>query len=192
MTRFLRFPPFFVPPIPAIQKSRFDRATAGFTLLELLVVISIVGLLIALVLPISSKFLARAKKAKCISQMKAIHGGLSGYVTDVGHWPQMEEDKADFSEDEFFKFWVVATEPYGLDKEVWLCPSDAGYHSLSKEQLGEFIGSYVPTRFGKKPQQPFQYNQPWLLERGNFHARGCHILMPDGSVTDSQDPFGGR
>lgn len=171
---------------------RVDRLSSAFSLLEILVVVGIVALLVALAFPISGKFLARAKKAKCISQMKAIHGGLSGYVTDVGHWPQMEEGKVGYSEDEFFKFWVISTEPYGLDKEVWLCPSDAGYHSLAKEQEGEYIGSYVPTRFDKKPQRPFQYNQPWLLERGNFHGRGCHILMPDGSVTDSQDPFGGR
>jgi len=164
----------------------------GFTLLELMVGIGVIALLLAIAFPFSGKFLARAKKVKCISQMKAIHGGLSGYITDVGHWPQMEDGKADFTEDEFFKFWVTSKEPYGLDKEVWVCPSDSGYHSLPKEQRGEFIGSYVPTRFDKKPQRPFQFNQPWLLERGDFHGRGCHILLPDGSVQDTQDPFGGR
>jgi len=190
--RFSPFPPFFLSK-PIGKVSMRDKAgSRGFTLLEVLVVVGIVGLLLAIAFPISGRFLARAKKAKCISQMKAIHGGLSGYITDVGYWPQMEEGKVGYTEDEFFKFWVTSTEPYGLDKEVWLCPSDAGYHSLAKAQLGEFIGSYVPTRFDKKPQRPFQYNQPWLLERGNFHSRGCHILMPDGSVTDSQDPFGGR
>lgn len=190
--RFVPIPTIFKIQASPVRAVRVDRLSSAFSLLEILVVVGIVALLVALAFPISGKFLARAKKAKCISQMKAIHGGLSGYVTDVGYWPQMEEGKVGYSEDEFFKFWVTSTEPYGLDKEVWLCPSDAGYHTLAKENIGEYIGSYVPTRFDKKPQRPFQYNQPWLLERGNFHGRGCHILMPDGSVTDSQDPFGGR
>lgn len=176
-----------------IVRSLESRSVSrGVSLLELIVAISVGLLLISLVVVISSSFLRRAKKVRCISNMRTIHSGLLGYVTDKGHWPQMEEGKYDYSEEDFFKFWIIQTEPYGLNAETWICPMDRVLERLAGEEKSEYYASYVVTRFDKQSGTPFRWNQPWAIERGAFHGKGSHILMPDGSVSDSQTPFSGR
>ena len=173
----------------SFRSSRFER---GVTLLELVLAVGVGILLISLIAPISDVFMKRAKKVRCISNMRNIHAGLLGYVSDKGRWPQMEEERFDFTEEEFFKFWIVETEPYGLNPDTWICPMDRSYERLESSDKSEYYGSYVITRFDKRSGTPFRWNQPWAIERGAFHGKGSHILMPDGSVSDSQNPFSGR
>ena len=176
--------------------ARHDKGSqAGFTLLELLVVCGVVLLLVSIFIPAVGTFRGRAKKAKCLSQMRVIHAGFVGHIQDVGRWPQMPEaqDEANLTEDEFFRFWVAALEPYGVNEDTWLCPSDRKYDDLpqeAKEKL--FKGSYIATRFDDKAATPFRWNQPWLMERAGFHGKGVHVLMPDGSVNSADNPFAGR
>ncbi len=169
------------------------RRGAAFTILEILVAVGILALLAALIVPMSDVFVKRAKKAKCISNMRSLHSGLSAYTLDKGHWPQMEEGEFDYTEEDFFGFWIEETSDYGLSQENWVCPSDRALERLiGSDQKPTYFGSYVVTRFDDKPQTPFRWNQPWIMERGNFHGKGVHILMPDGSVQDSRNPFYGR
>lgn len=148
--------------------------------------------MLSLVIFVSSVFQARAKKVQCISNLRALHSALSGYLTDHRSWPQMEKDRFNYSEEEFFEFWVTKTEPYGMSQETWLCPSDRSMHLLMEEMKLKFYGSYSVTRFDENPTTPFRWNQPWAIERGDFHGKGAHILQPDGSVHESQNPFYGR
>lgn len=178
--------------------------SSGFSLLELLVSITIVSILLTMVVAISGKFKARAEKAKCMSQMRALHTSFAAHVEDTGSWPQLpeREDDSGWSEDEFFRFFVLALEPYGGNEEMWLCPSDKDLikfrllneQKRKNERKGakKYFGSYVPTRFAPGNHTPFRWNQPWLLERGAFHSGKSHMLLPDGSVHDTRDAFYGR
>jgi hypothetical protein len=159
---------------------------------ELLVAVGVGILLISLTAVVSDTFIKRARKVGCISNMRVLHSSLVAHVTDKGHWPQMEEDRFDYTEEEFFKFWILATEPYGMSQDTWICPSDRNVARIHGAMGSKYFGSYNVTRFDKGPATPFRWNQPWAMERGNFHGKGVHILMPDGSVDDSQNPFAGR
>ncbi|MEM1441576.1 MAG: type II secretion system protein [Verrucomicrobiota bacterium] len=161
-------------------------------MLELIVGIGVVALLAAILVPSLETFRERARKAKCISNLRAIHNGLLSYTMDKGHWPQMEDDKFDFGEEEFFGFWIEETKAYGLSEETWVCPSDRALERRLNEDKIRYFGSYVVTRFDKKAQTPFRWNNPWVMERGDLHGQGAHILMPDGSVHSSRNPFSGR
>ncbi len=167
----------------------------GFTLLELLVAMGIVALLVAVLIPVMGTMRERARKAKCLSHLRLIHSGFTGHINDKGNWPQLpEEDKErGLSESEFFEFWVASLEPYGVPEEAWICPSDRRFERLI-EQEGKkvFRGSYVATMFDEKAATPFKWNQPWVMERAGFHRGGAHVLMPDGSVNSSKNPFAGR
>lgn len=63
---------------------------------------------------------------------------------------------------------------------------------MMNEDEDMVYGSYIVTRFDKMAQTPFRWNQPWAMERGNFHRTGSHVLMPDGSVNSTRNPFYGR
>lgn len=167
------------------------RSQSGISVLEIVISVLIVLALAALTLPVTKGFKDRAEKAKCLSHMRSIHTGLMSYIQDHGHWPQMEEGEYEYTEDEFFNFWVEATEDQGLNPEVWICPSDRPEERKIDPQK-EFYGSYIPVRFDEKPATPFRWNQPWIIERGNFHGKGAHMLMPDGSIQESMNPFSGR
>ena len=66
--------------------SRMTREK-GFTLVELLVVISIIALLVSILLPSLSKARESAKKAVCLSNLKNLHLGLYMYVDENGTLP---------------------------------------------------------------------------------------------------------
>ncbi|PDT00060.1 type II secretion system protein GspG [Rhizobium chutanense] len=67
------------------------EATEGFTLVELLVVLAIIGLIAALVAPQVLKYLGSAKVDTTKAQIKNIENALELYYIDVGHYPSTEE-----------------------------------------------------------------------------------------------------
>ncbi len=60
------------------------RAQAGFTLVELMVVVTIISVLAALLLPVLDKATAAAKAAYCASNTRQIFLGVSEYAGDNG------------------------------------------------------------------------------------------------------------
>jgi general secretion pathway protein G len=67
------------------------RREAGYTLLELLIVIAILGVLAALVGPQLIKYLGRAKTDTARLQLEQIATSLDLYRLDVGHYPTQQE-----------------------------------------------------------------------------------------------------
>jgi prepilin-type N-terminal cleavage/methylation domain-containing protein len=165
------------------------RKESGLSLIELILAITIVGILAGISVPSFAAFKRRAGKAACISHMRAIHVGFDGYMQDNNMWPQMPAAAIDFDESEFFGWWMGTLEPYGAGEGHWLCPLDTIRIDNSKGEK-EYAGSYIPTMFDPQSFTPLRWNQPWLLERGDFHGRGAHVMMPDGSVFVSTNPYG--
>ena len=68
-----------------------DRRTAGFTLLEILVVVMIIGMLMAV---IANRFLGRAQEAQvtlAATQLRQIEQALEMYRLDNGRYPTEEQ-----------------------------------------------------------------------------------------------------
>jgi prepilin-type N-terminal cleavage/methylation domain-containing protein/prepilin-type processing-associated H-X9-DG protein len=61
---------------------------AGFTLVELLVVITIIGILIALLLPAVQAAREAARRAQCTNNLRQFGIGLAGFETQNGTYPQ--------------------------------------------------------------------------------------------------------
>jgi len=70
------------------------RAQAGFTLVELLVVLAILGLMVAIVAPQVLKYLGRARVDTAQVEMRNIETALDLYMIDVGRYPTQQEGLA--------------------------------------------------------------------------------------------------
>jgi len=67
------------------------RATAGLTLLELMVVLLILAMLTTIAAPRVTKYLARAKTQSARIQVDALSAAVDAFHLDVGRFPTQEE-----------------------------------------------------------------------------------------------------
>ena len=70
-----------------IPKARYSRRELGFSLLELLVVLAIMGLLMSLVGPQVLNQLGGAKSKTALIQIKDFEQALEMYSLDIGNYP---------------------------------------------------------------------------------------------------------
>jgi general secretion pathway protein G len=73
--------------------TRRTRSDAGFTLLELLVVLAIMGLLAAIVAPQVLKYLGSSRSETAKEQIKNVNAALEHYHLDVGRYPTPGEGR---------------------------------------------------------------------------------------------------
>jgi general secretion pathway protein G len=85
-------------PLTGIRRSRCRRAPrhgeSGFTLVEILVVITIIGLIMALVGPRVLNYLAESKVKATRIQIESLSSALDLYYLDVGRYPSSAEGLA--------------------------------------------------------------------------------------------------
>lgn len=166
-----------------MNASRNPRNRA-ISLLEVIIVMGIVGSLLLLSVPTYKKVQEKMKKVVCISRMKRIYQAMDDYVKEKGHWPQSPAEENAMSEDEEWQWWILTMRDYGVSEEHWLCPVEEDEMKKNPGKAKSVI-SYIPGEFDRRQMTPYRWNQPWLMERGNFHGEGNHMLMPDGSVRPS-------
>jgi prepilin-type N-terminal cleavage/methylation domain-containing protein len=66
------------------------RGNAGFTLVEVVVVIAVVALLAAILAPLIAKNIDDAKEARAENEAQVIAAALANFYKDVGRWPTMD------------------------------------------------------------------------------------------------------
>ncbi len=109
------------------------RRLAGFTLIELLVVIAIIAILAAILFPVFARARAKARQAKCLSNLKQIGLSFHMYATDY------DELLPVFAPSQFnwtYGWYVSAghmnamarlyasLEPYIKNAQIWYCDDD--------------------------------------------------------------------
>ena len=72
--------------------NRSIRARWGFTLIELLVVISIIGVLIALLLPAVQSARESARRTQCVNNLKQLGIAVQSYITSANVLPAQTLD----------------------------------------------------------------------------------------------------
>ncbi len=77
-----------------VKVQRCDPRRQGFTLLELLVVVAIIGLLAAYVGPKYFSQIGKSEQAVAKAQVEAFSRALGAYRIDVGSYPSTEEGLA--------------------------------------------------------------------------------------------------
>jgi len=90
----------------------------GFTLIEMLVVIAIIAILASILTPALGRARERAKRAKCMSNLKQIGYLISIYEMDKETYPEGSGTNN-------FTALVNAVKDGGsIDPEIFVCPSD--------------------------------------------------------------------
>jgi len=69
------------------SRNQKSRASEGFTLVELLVVIGIIALLAAILLPAINSVLKKGEQTKAQAQVKALATAWKNYYNEYGKWP---------------------------------------------------------------------------------------------------------
>lgn len=70
---------------------RTRRQAAGFTLLELLVVVVIIGVLVAYVAPRYFQQIGKSERTAALGQIDALRKAIDAYWLDNGHFPLPEQ-----------------------------------------------------------------------------------------------------
>jgi general secretion pathway protein G len=77
-----------------MQRTHTPRTAAGFTLIEILVVMAIIGMLAVMVAPNIFNQQAGAQRDAALSQISALEAALDTYRLDVGQYPDSLEGRA--------------------------------------------------------------------------------------------------
>jgi general secretion pathway protein G len=113
-----------------------NSGVAGFTLLELLVVLVILGLLAAVATPQVMKYLARAKTQSAGVQIHNLASALDLYRLDIGRYPTAEEGLTSLVEAP--TALLVWNGPYVKKREMLVDPWGRPYNYRMPGEHGEY------------------------------------------------------
>lgn len=123
--------------MPDPSRATGPTGQAGFSLMELLVVISIVAILIGILMPVLSAARVRASKVTCMANLRQVGVGIQAYVNaNKDHFPRARYMPPPFlSADSdpplntLLDFHLLDA-AQGKAREVYKCPSDSQVFAL--------------------------------------------------------------
>jgi prepilin-type N-terminal cleavage/methylation domain-containing protein/prepilin-type processing-associated H-X9-DG protein len=178
------------------------RSRSGFTLMELLIVIAIIGVLAAILLPGLARSRESARRASCAAGLSQIGMGLHMYADE--HDRQFPWSGGGNNADSLIYFFPR----YGLSENNFICPSDGDNglreldgnkpyrgldtrleHSLSLRASYDYFGAYTnapltlpPVQAVGFPRVPIMWDKGAEARAGDNHIWGSNVLWMDGSV----------
>ena len=106
-------------------KTNFPSKRAGFTLVEILVVIAIIGVLAALLFAVFSRVRENGRSASCQSNLHQIALAMQQYVGDNdGAFPPIFSVENEGAANEKTTEWDGMLQPYIKSRAVFYCPTN--------------------------------------------------------------------
>lgn len=176
---------------------RSERAD-GFSLLELLCALAVLGILLTLAAPMAGRFRTRAQGLQCAANLKGLGAGVAAYMAEHNDcWPQIVVQKrqnpspdAESAPTAAARQWIAALSAYGIAEKTWRCPTMdakiATHGTPAARQLQRL--DYLPTPFGPESGSARQWpSHPWFTERSPNHGLGPKLLLTNGRVVSMED-----
>jgi general secretion pathway protein G len=122
----------------ALRATRRRHGEAGFTLVEMLVVITIIGLIMGLVGPRVLNYLSESKVKAATIQIESLDGALDLYFLDLGRYPTTAQGLAALVQrpggasawnGPYLKNGNVPNDPWGR-AYIYRSPSDHGAYEI--------------------------------------------------------------
>ena len=143
----------------------------GFSLIEILVVLAIIGVLSGLILPALNKAREMGRRTVCLNNLKQIYHGIQMYCQDYSgywcpgfHWADTLED--------------YITKSSGSDyNKIYLCPNDKTPFPVGTAESAKYYLSYAMNVMITGDFDPVMR----VKEKKIGKARGQKVLMCDAS-----------
>ena len=180
-----------------MKRLRPDKFSPGFSLIELLVVVAIIGMLASLLMPSIQLGVQQAKAAKCLSNLHQIGVAVQQYVADPENgqqFPPIYNIGTTNGGVGSFTTNVGSLQPlqclsnYGVTMALLTCPSDPSPNPI--------YGSYMwsPVLQGEQPQDVHIYARGGVFsmnklsrmtvctDNGLPHLGKLNVLRADGHI----------
>lgn len=110
------------------QQNSSRRACLGFTLVELLVVLSVIGVLVSIIFPVLARAKEKAYLAQCTSNARQLGFSIQVYMQDYDDlfpWARTVDSGPAAAA---LPTLITVLEPYVENNDVWFCPSWLAEH----------------------------------------------------------------
>jgi prepilin-type N-terminal cleavage/methylation domain-containing protein len=157
----------------------------GFTLIEMLVVLAIIGTLLAIGLPLTRSFVGKSREAACLTQLRSLGVGLQAYLQEHNDkLPELATGRSSKTDD--IPVLETILLPYLESPEAFHCPTDkkefqrsGSSYLWNATQNGRHISQLA--LFGIK-NQPDKI--PLIYEKEAWHPSGMNFLYADMSSSN--------
>lgn len=149
----------------------------AFTLIELLATIAIVGILAAIIIPLTVMVRERAKGARCLAQMRQVGSAFLMYINENhGKLPVQSTSSAQWDAQ---GSWTYALFPYVDDRALFTCPENQTekvdnripvnylYNPYASARLTTPVGSSINSRLSQKPARDVLMIEQWYATLGS-------------------------
>jgi general secretion pathway protein G len=112
-------------------KTPIRKQEDGFTLVELMVVMLIIGVLATVAIPIFSASIQSAKEAALKEDLHVLRDAIDSYTMDKNKAPQSLDDLV---QNGYLK--VIPEDPFTHSRDTWVTASDDTYADLDQTEPG--------------------------------------------------------
>jgi len=164
---------------------------AGFTLLELMTVIVIIGILATMIFGAIADLQLRADRAGCVANLKTLYTGAAIYLQQQGSWPQIDPHKMTDGNTAYAQEWINALQTSGVARTNWICPSVQRLLHAPDITLPKNVRvDYIATPFDSKAMTPYLWpKQPWFVESASVHGDGNMLIWANGQIVSLKEAF---
>lgn len=158
----------------------------GFTLVEILVVLAVIGTIAGIGIPMVRSAVAKSREASCLNQLRSLGVGLESYLQDHQQiLPDLQAGRKSKTEDVAVIETVLL--PYIESPDAFKCPQD----SVEFERSGSsYLWNFTQSRrritdlyfydIGK--DRPDQI--PLISDKESWHPSGTNFLYADLSSSN--------
>ena len=111
--------------------SRIRKQDAGFTLMELMIVMAIIGILMLVAVPRFSSAIKMAKESVLKEDLHVMRAAIDSYTMDKQKAPQTLED---LITDGYLK--AIPVDPFTQSKDTWVTDSNGALYSVDQTEPG--------------------------------------------------------